>query len=331
MRDTVITRINAPEACAALWQAHRPDARLLDVWPLRHALAVHYGVKPFFLCAPDGGAILPAGLRGETVVFYGGRIYAERNGFCGLQTGADLIFSWLASESRPVRLLSWQHDPLPTLVGAQRIWDVPYNQYWELPAFVDLDTYLATQGKGFRKDFAYAARRFEIVAHAAAEGETFLSDAESLMLLTDEAFASRGRASIYKDDADRAAVLLTLRHFVAREQLIWISVRYRGVLVGLAAIVDDGLDPGLYLLNLYDPSINDVSAAALNGVVRYACDRAIGLDGLRGAFGLKPRYGFVPRPAYALVRDADWRVVPSIDLPNDERIRLYGRDFCRSA
>lgn len=331
MRDAVITRISAPEACAALWQAHRPDARLLDVWPLRHALATHYGITPLFLCAPSGGAILPAGLRGETVVFYGGRIYAERNGFCGSEAGADLILAQLANESRPIRLLNWQNDPLPVLASAQRAWDVPYNQYWEFPTFADLDTYLSTRNKGFRKDFAYAVRRFEIVTHATADGQTFLSDAENLMLRTDQAFAARGRASIYKTDVDRAAILLTLRYFAAQGQLIWISVRYRAALVGLAAIVDDGLDPGLYLLNLYDPSINDVSAAVLNGVVRYACSRAIGLDGLRGAFGLKPRYGFAPRPAYALVHDADWCITPPADLPDDERMRLYGRDFCRSA
>lgn len=303
---------------------------MLDVWPLRHALATHYGVTPLFFCTPENETILPAGLRGETIVFYGGRIYAERNGFCGSLAGADMILAHLARESRPVRLLNWQNDPLPFLAGAQHAWDVPYNQYWELPAFTDLDTYLAAHSKGFRKDFAYAARRFEIDIHTATEGQAFLPDAEDLMLRTDQAFAARGRASIYKNDLDRAAILLTLRHFSTQEQLIWVSVRYQAALVGLAAIADDGSDPGLYLLNLYDSSINDVSAAVLNGAVRYACGRAIGLDGLRGAFGLKPRYGFVPRPAYALVRDTDWRITPPADLPDDERIRLYGRDFCRS-
>jgi hypothetical protein len=96
--------------------------------------------------------------------------------------------------------------------------------------------------------------------------------------------------------------------------------------VGLGVLVETA-DEFIFLMNLYRAKPTSVSNAMLLGVARYALESGLRLDAMRGAFGLKARYGFRPQPRYAVVNDPAWKVRPQTDLQSDALLALYGRPF----
>lgn len=321
----MISILRDPQACRALWTTRRSGWSLLQDWDLRCRLAAHDGVAPHFLRHEESGTVLPAGLRGETLWFFGGLHYAERNGFAGPPGGERAIFEWLGAQDMKVRLLSWEHDPLPFLPDQLRHWDVPYNQYWEMLPDGGFETILDRVGEGTAKEFAYLERKF---------GPQIVPD-DRLMTLIDEfiahtieSFARRNARCTYADPHFRAMTMAVVDHFHSRGLLRAVLATYAGEAVGLGVFAEDAArGEALYMLNLYKPSPSKVSNLLTMAMIRHCAELGLKLDGMRGAFSLKPRSGYRPAPSYALVSDPAWTVRPQTDLAPEALLALYGRRF----
>jgi len=313
-----------------LWRSLHPTPYLLDDWLLRTRLAAHYGVRSQFFRCTGTGTILPAGIGDGKLVFFGGLHFAERNRFIGPSCGKGALLSAVANTDRPVRLLNWVDDPLPHLPLAVCDWDVPYNQYWVLPRFADFDDYLSQFDSSKQKTIRYMLRRFDITARVldmkALEGQK--PSLHSMLDRMTQSFRQRGRRFLFEHAHARRSLEICLERFAQAAKLWWLSVEFRGQLVGLGILVEQSESgKAIYLANFYDVSPNNTSGAVILAVIRQAVERRLLLDGMRGSFRLKPRYGLKPEPAYAIVNDTDWKIRCDNDLAPSELERLYGRDF----
>jgi hypothetical protein len=306
---------------------------LFNDWVLRKALADLDGIAPQFLQDEECGTILPLGLDGDTIVFYGGRFYNERNGFIGPAGGEQRLLAWLAGSSRPFRLLGWDRDPIRFLDSGHVLWDVPYNQNWALDPPPSFDAYQAGFSESRQRNNRYLVRRYVDTGCVAAEfpdmGDLW-SLIETFMGHTAEGFAARGKHSIYEDAGYRRVARILIGYLAERDMLRVFELRNDDTLVGLCVAAET---PGelVYLLNLYRRQPSRISNAGLLAMIRYCVGHKLRLDGLRGAFGLKSDYGMKPEPRYALVRDPKWKIRMPTDLSEEATVALYGRRFGAAA
>ena len=314
--------------CERLFRDHCPTSRLLNRWELRSSLADFFGVTPYFLRSTEHNTVLPLGMSSGKICFFGGSIYSEHNGFFGPTGGERAILDALRQETKPIRLLAWKADPAPFLTGEILKWDVPYNQYWNLPAYDSFDQYLEALKPSRVDHINYLMRRFRFETVHEPNHDEWDPLIDDMMLMTSMSFKKRGRASVYGDKKIREAICLTLRVFSKIGSVVITSAFLGASRVGVGIILREReAEECVYLLNLYTTDVNDSSAAVLLSVIKHASEGHLKIDGLRGAFGLKQKYGFLPHPSYALVRDSNWRILPQADLTKAELKTLYGRDF----
>ncbi len=315
--------------CAGLWCAHGPAETIFDDWEVRSTLARISGVEPHFVVDESTGTVLPTGLIGEDLTFYGGRYYAEWNTFRGLPGGERKLLDWLASSGFQFRLLAWKSDPCPHLPPRRMAWDVPFNQYWlHNPGREFEDAFTALPAK-VGKEARYLTRKYTL--ETAAAPQAAMGRIEEYMEHTVTSFAKRGASCAYADREARESALSLCRTYAARGALRLIELRYKDADVGLVVLIDDPSNArAVYLLSLYRASPSDISNGATVAVLDYAYKHGREIDGLRGAFTLKRKFGFTPSPSYALVNDGDWIVQPQSDLDSEELRRLYGRAFGRT-
>jgi hypothetical protein len=245
----------------------------------------------------------------------------------GPSGGERAIFDHLKRTGTPFRLLSWERDPISFFASDSMDWDVPYNQYWMVRDVRSFEDFLQRLTASRRKEARYLLRRFEIETDDDG-GRVLPETVRTLMDATAQSFIRRGRGCIYTDGHFRETAGLVLHSFRARKMLRAVHLRHEGALVGLGIFGEAPASRrAVYLFNLYADRPNDVSAAVLLAIVRYCADRGLVLDGMRGAFSLKNKYGFQPEPSYAVVNDGTWKRGLAGDLSPDEAEALYGRKF----
>lgn len=315
-------------ACGELWLTSLKPTTIFRHWKLRSELAGVYGVEPYFLISRDHGTILPAGISDGTVVFFGGLHYSEYNDFIGPGGGEQDIFAYLEETSCNFRLLSWNRDPFEFLTPAQTLWDVPYNQYWHLPAPSVFSDICESLSRSRAKDVRYLRRRFSVETVESESGLPPESVLASFVEWTIESFEQRGMSTVFGNARHQLAMEILLGQLSAERQLRSVIVSYLEEPVGLGIYsVDSQNMRANYLFNLYRNEPNSVSTAVLLAIIDACSGTGLVIDGMRGAFTLKPRFGFQPKPSYALVRDPAWTVKPSTELSEECLADLYGRQF----
>lgn len=321
----MISVIRDPRKCAQLWTARARQWNLLTDWDLRQHLAKFYSIEPHFIMHETTGTVLPAGIREGKLQFYGGLHYCERNGFIGSPGGENDVFSYLREVGLKIRLLSWQEDPVQFLPPDLRSWDVPFNQYWEISRPRSFATHLSHLPRSISKEFSYLVRRYRPTL---ADPHRLLGLIDSFIDHTIDSFARRGSRCAYSDTEFRKMTMEVAEFWHSREALGAIILRTGGEEVGLGVFAEDRYrSETLFFLNLYKPIPSNISNCAALAVIEYACERGARLDGMRGAFSLKPRYGYSPAPSYALVHDPTWVVRTQTDLSSEALLALYRRPF----
>lgn len=314
--------------CEALWRGASAADPFFHDWALRAELARLCSMEPCFLVNERTGTILPAGTLAGKLYFFGGLRYSERNGFLGRPGGEREIFGYLEQEKLRFRFLSWQNDPMPYLSPSSRGWDVPYNQYWMLSGFQSFDQYLAHFPESRRKQYQYFVRKFPAGLHADCPFSEIEGLLEPFFGHTIESFRKRNKSCVYEDAQFRKSVSVVLAHFHQKGMLRLIGLTFKSAAVAWAVFAEDRQSrQAVYLMILYKESPANAFSAALLSIIQYCTDRGLLLDGMRGAFTLKPKLGFRPAPSYALVNDDTWRVKAQEDLSHPELLALYNRDF----
>jgi hypothetical protein len=317
------------EECKNLWTKSHNELLPFGNWSLRVRAAEVSKVRPFFMRHRSIGTVLPLGLSDGKVVFYGGKVYSERNTFLGPKGGESDLFGALIDTGRPFRLLSWNSDPLKLAGTSVLKYEVPYNQFWIVDPFPDVEVYLDNrlQSKHI-KEFRYLLRKYEYNDLNPRTAAECLKILERFIELTMESFAKRNAVSIYQESSARGIILATCMKAYEENTLRMTVLEYKSKPCGLAVFVDDERAArATYLLNLYAPSPSDISNGVTCAVIRYACSRGKAVDGLRGSFTLKKKFGFRAEPSFALVRDSTWIARPQSDLSPSEVQTLYGRSF----
>lgn len=321
--------ITEPERCQQLWSMHGRASLPFENWDLRVNGAEDSGVRPYFLRHYATGTVLPLGLSENTAVFFGGKIYSERNGFIGPKGGEAALLESLVRSDKAFRLLSWNDDPLGLTSTPMSTFEVPYNQYWIADPFPDVETYAAGRiQQKHVKEFRYLLRKFEFADCNPPTWQACAGLLEGFFGYTMQSFAKRNARSIYQDDVARGIIFRTCEKAHERDALRMTILFYKSEPCGLAVFVDErDAERATYLLNLYAPSPSDISNGVTCAVIRYACKTGKPIDGLRGSFTLKKKFGFRPEPSFALVRDPSWIVRPQSDLSPSEMLALYGRSI----
>jgi len=325
MADDKIQIVADLASCEALWQPPSRDWRLLQDWELRRELAQLDGVEPYFI-THQSGTVLPLGKKNDHLFFYGGRRYNERNGFIGSSGGERAILEFLRQSKMHFRLLSWETDPLPFVPRDCTAWDVPYNQYWEISEVGNVERWLKSLSDGTAADIAYLERKFKPVILT----DVPLDLVSEFIGHTIEAIESRGGGTSHNEN--RPSTMFSLRYLANRGKLRAVKLQYRGADIGLGVFaIDTARKEAVYLLNLYKRTPAKASNCLVATMIKFCVERGYRLDGMRGAFALKPRYGYRPQPSYALVNDPSWVIDLTSDLEADALIRLYGRPFGATA
>lgn len=307
--------VRSIDDCAALWRSPSPEWCLLQDWALRLKLAEAIGMQPYFMVS--GGTVLPLGLFNDKLWFWGGPRYCERNGFIGERGNEREIMSALRDSSHQFRLLSWEVDPLPHVPHDCLRWDVPFNQYWEIDEYASENDWFCSLSEGECKSFNYLERKFAptVIGHA---------NIDTINDFIDHTIEARGGKSAHA--ANRVATMLTVMHLMEAGKARFLFCTYQSQVVGVGVFaVDEDRGEAVYLLNLYKKSPAKVSNCITMAIVKWCIMNGLRLDGMRGAFSLKPRVGYRPRPSYALVNDPEWKTQAKTDLPAADLILLYGR------
>ncbi|MEE2996011.1 MAG: hypothetical protein VX700_02610 [Pseudomonadota bacterium] len=321
--------ITDPDQCERLWLDSRDIALPFGDWSLRMGAARMSDITPYFLRHVATGTVLPLGLAGDMAVFFGGKVYSERNGFLGPSGGEADILEALVETGRSFRLLSWVCDPVALTSSAMAAFEVPYNQFWIADPFHDMEAYSQSRLEAKHvKEFRYLQRKFTYIDLVPENWVECAEKIETYIKLTMQSFAKRNAHSVYSDEVARAIILETCKNAFARNALRMTELEYNEECCGLAVFIDEcEAERATYLLNLYAPSPSDISNGVICAVIRYASASGKPVDGLRGSFTLKKKFGFRPEPAFALVRDPNWIVKPQSDLSPSEILTLYGRPF----
>jgi hypothetical protein len=225
-------------------------------------------------------------------------------------------------------------DSLPYLPDGGLKWEVPFNQYWELPAFDSFETYregLSKKINGVRRraDFDTILARFEPAKVETADWPSAGPLIREFISHSRENFKQRARKSAYEDEIFVSATMEVCRYFASSGMLRTVEICTSAGPVGLGVFIEDVSKNRvvnlLQLMRSGDGIPARLAEAILISVIRHCTNRGLSIDTGRGAFAIKPRYGFAPTRAYALVRDLAWQVMPSTDLTEDQLLELYGR------
>ncbi len=319
------------QSCRSLWEANQEEALPFGDWELRAYGAETSEITPYFLRHKELETLLPLGLSGDGVVFFGGKIYSERNGFIGPSGGEAELLELLISSDRNFRLLSWEIDPLGLKFDLVADFEVPYNQFWIADPFPDLESYVSSRLQTkYLKEFHYLQRKFDYTDVSPRDEQECTELIDMFIDFTVQSFAKRNARSVYQDELARRIILKTCLKAYEENALKLTMLSYKSEPSGLAVFIDKkSAKRATYLLNLYASSPSDVSNGVTCAVIQYACRSGKPVDGLRGAFTLKKKFGFRPEPSFALVRDPSWIVRPQSDLSPAEIASLYGRPFGR--
>ena len=200
---------------------------------------------------------------------------------------------------------------------------------WIADPFPDMESYaLERLQPKYQKEFRYLQRKFEYAELQPRDRQECAELLERFFELTLESFSKRNAQSVYRDESAQRSILKTCQKAYERNALKMTLLSFKSEPCGLAVFIDEEeAERATYLLNLYAPSPSDISNGVTCAVIRYACQSGKPVDGLRGSFTLKKKFGFRPEPSFALVRDSNWIVRPQSDLSPSELLTLYGRPF----
>lgn len=320
-----VSVVRDPAVCRTLWHSGPTLAYMpFRDWDIRCELAAFDGMQLHFIVHQETGTTLPLGEKNGKLFFFGGMRYAERNGFVGGTGGEHAIFEFLRDGPKPIRLLSWVHDPAPFLPAQCRHWDVPFNQFWTVDKATTFADHVVNLAPGHSQEFQYLERKFK--PRVVTEGFAELVD--RFLEPTIEAFAKRNHTCAYADTTFMARARLFIAALERMGLLRAMVASYGGEDLGVVLFTEDAAaKESVYLLVLYKPAPSKVSNCLVLAMTKHCLDLGLTLDGMRGAFTLKPRYGLKPRPSFAVVNDPSWTIEPQTDMPPHELLALYGRPF----
>ncbi|WP_201352015.1 hypothetical protein [Hydrogenimonas urashimensis] len=280
-----------------------------------------------------GREIVPLVIKDNLVTFYGGSQFNHAN---FLPENPELINStirYLMKHHRHFRLTSITNDIFPLLEKAHMRFDVPYPPEWhyEKGEIFHPETFISRlQGYKIRRSFKYAFNKKKGYSFQTLAFDQFHTLFPKLVQKHIEYFKERGLESAWEGKEN--LLFSILEYFEKNMHLLIRYISHRGNPAALYTIVYSEKEMILYFggsLNKDDHYISKIWYYDMLEQATTIADRLQipTINALRGNFANKRRFGFTPRPLYALVNDPEWEIRKDPNIREEEYENLYGRAF----
>jgi hypothetical protein len=330
----MIKVIEKPSKCSKLWKKYCKEKSIFYDWEYKKIFSDAFSLVPFFILNKKHDTLLPCALMGDTLHFWGGIFYNDKNRVFGNIEGLGEIFDFINKENFIFRLFQWDIDPYPCLPECMKSTDIPYDQYWMLNRSnaMSYDAYLAGLDKTVYKKTTYMKRKYkeniEISTIQKSELNVFLRSLDELFDKQCRTFAARGKKSLYEGHGYREVMKEILEYAVSRYEVEQYAFRDSGAIEGIGLTINNNaIKQTVKYLVLYSQAKSNISGTLSIHVIQRTLERGFSLDSMRRSFTLKKMYGLKPVACYALTNDPTWNVIKPVDIDEDEYRKLYGRSY----
>jgi hypothetical protein len=330
----MIKVIEKPGKCSKLWKKYCNERSIFYDWEYKKICSDAFSLSPFFILNKKHDTLLPCGMVNDSLQFWGGTFYNDKNRVFGNIAGLGEIFDFINKENFRFRLLPWDIDPYPYLPDSMKSTDIPYDQYWMLNRdhAMSYDGYMSRLDKSVNDKANYLGRKFASnirISHVQkSELNAFFQSLDELFVKQCRTFAARGKKSIYEGQIFREVIKEILEYVAYKHELEQFAFRDAGAIEGLGITINNKtIKQTVYFVILYSQAKSNISNALFVNVIKKTLERGFSLDSMRRSFTLKKKYGLEPVASFALTNDPAWNVIKPVDIDEDEYRKLYGRCY----
>ncbi|MFW3405397.1 GNAT family N-acetyltransferase [Aliarcobacter butzleri] len=273
----------------------------------------------FFIKEKD---VIPLVIKDSLVSFYGGIHYNEYNNLPQDKQLVNFVLNYLKEHNLEFRLLSIRDDYYDILDDEQI--DVPYGANWEIkdvPSY-SLEDVLSQHNSKERNNLLRCIKKqdeYEIYL------ENDFSDLEKILRAMSDYFKNRNISFGWNF---KEKLFIELIHYFKKN----FNLTYK-------VLKKSNYIHGVYILIYNDNEViyffggpllrdNNISTLIYNDLLKEVKQLNIKkLDAMRGSFGYKKKFGFKPKPLYALVSDNRWNKMLDSDFSIEEYNKLFNRNI----
>ena len=290
-----------------------------------------------FIFFKDSDDILPMVLKDGVATFYGGKISNEYNFIPRNKYLLNESINYLLTENIQFKLLSIKNEIYDILESNKKVFDVPFNLNWVYENIIDynfeslIEPMKQKKRTRLRKWYSLIGNEYKFVTIDKAK---FLSDMERILKKQIDSFHGASKNSGWFGNEE--LFFKIMHHFANKYDLFIRYLIKDNEEVGMYMFVVDDKSIVIYFAGYFDREDHKITSLIyldkLEMANKISSERKIEIvDALRGSFTYKRRFGFTPKPLYALVNHNSWKVEFSDDLSVEEYHQLFKRNFgCES-
>ncbi|MCK5539084.1 MAG: hypothetical protein KAI79_19840 [Bacteroidales bacterium] len=302
---------------------------ILDSYGYKKILNSHYNPDAYLFFV-DGKDIIPLVIKNNLVTFYGGTQHNHINSLPNNKVLLNDMLSYLKKEEFCFQLTSIKKDYFSLLEESNKYFDVPYPVEWHYKQVQHYDevNLFEASSKNMKKCFKRIANRIQDYTFTTLTFIEFKAQFNVIIKKHIHYFSERGIESVWKDD--KYLLLKILTYFNKEENLFIRLVKLKQDMVGIYILVYNNKEMIFYFISSLKKDNNDISQIMYLDKLQIAKQIATKttitqLNGLRGGFTNKTKFGYMPVPLYALVNDDNWIVQTDSDIDPESYESVYGR------
>jgi len=273
-----------------------------------------------FFCLDED--IIPLVIKDNLVSFYGGFHYNEYNTLPNNKTLLNFAIKYMNDKKLSFRLLSIKSDYIEIL--DEEKYDVPYGANWEVDS---IDTYnLASILESYN-----SKKRNKILQPIRKKNEyTFkiyydFEYIQEILNLSSDYFKNRSIA--FGWDGKENLFNSIIKYFKEYFDTFFKIIYKNNIMHGVYLLIYQE-NEAVYFFGGPLTNDNNISTIIYEDIVQECRRLNINkLDAMRGSFGYKKKFGFQPKPLYALVGDKNWNKVLDSDFSIEEYNELFNRNI----
>ena len=301
---------------------------IFDSYGYKNILNTHYDPDAYLFFV-DGEDVIPLVVKNNLVTFFGG---TQHNVHTLPNNGPLLnsMLSYLKKENYRFHLSSIIKDYFDLLEESNKYFDVPYPVEWHYKQVqhYDIENILEGLSGKKRRRIKYLMNKSQNYTFTTLTFTEFKAQFSLLIKKHINYFSERGKETFWKGKEN---LLLELLTFLNKEENLFIRlVKLKQDMVGIYILVYNNKEMIFYFISSLKKDNNDISQIMYLDKLQIAKQIATKttitqLNGLRGGFTNKIKFGFMPVPLYALVNNDNWIVQTDSDIDPESYESVYGR------
>ena len=320
----IITDINE---CHKTIQNHKNS--IFDSYGYKNILNRHYDPDAYLFFV-DGEDVIPLVVKNNLVTFFGGTRFFNVHTLPKNGPLLNSMLSYLKKENYRFHLSSIIKDYFDLLEESNKYFDVPYPVTWHYKQVqhYDIENILEISSKNRRKSLKRIMNKIQDYTFVTLSFSEFESQFSLLIEKHSNYFSERRKETYWKGNEDFLLKLLT--YFNEEENLFIRLVKLKQDIVGIYILVYNNKEMIFYFgssLKKDDHYISQIMYFDMLEIAKKIATKTTitQLNGLRGGFTNKIKFGFMPVPLYALVNNDNWIVQTDSDIDPESYESVYGR------